>query len=197
MLDHVFTDAIGALRDVLEAGVMLEPLSVEERFQVDLMLGDVTWQASYGLPGDGLAPPVRADLELEWSTWSQTAYRDWYLTENLDEPPTVLVEITFRLDHLVDSPDCDAVVAAMPSVGPSPTGEPFRRAAPTVQRILDDSLDTFEHAFEVTYEGEVALDERTLRDGSLLDDRFSALGGWISSTLVRLGDLKLARRTLD
>ena len=35
------------------------------------------------------------------------------------------------------------------------------------------------------------LDESTLADGSILDDHFSAMGGWIASTLVRLGDLKL------
>ena len=37
----------------------------------------------------------------------------------------------------------------------------------------------------------VELVEATLADGSVLDDHFSAMGGWISSTLVRLGDLKL------
>ena len=35
------------------------------------------------------------------------------------------------------------------------------------------------------------LDEATLADGSILDDHFSAMGGWIAGTLVRLGDLKL------
>jgi hypothetical protein len=45
------------------------------------------------------------------------------------------------------------------------------------------------HAVEVSYEGSYELDEATLADGSILDDHFSAMGGWISSTLVRLGDL--------
>jgi hypothetical protein len=43
----------------------------------------------------------------------------------------------------------------------------------------------------VSYEGSYELDEGTLADGSILDDHFSAMGGWIASTLVRLGDLKL------
>ena len=62
MLDHVFTDAIGALRDALEQA-MLERQAFEERFQVDVLLGDVTWETSYGLPGEGLPPRVRADLD--------------------------------------------------------------------------------------------------------------------------------------
>lgn len=197
MLDHVFTDAIGALRDVLEAGVHLEPVSVEERFQIDLMLGDITWQGSYGLPGEGVAPPVRADLELEWSTWSQTSYRDWYLTQQLDVPPSILVEVTFRLDRLATEPDAAQVVGVMPQEGPTLTGEPIHRATPSVQRSLDESLNPIEYGFEVAYEGEIELDERALRDGSVLDDRFSSLGGWISSTLVQLGDLKLTHRTMD
>ena len=193
----MFTDAIGALRDVLETGVHLEPVSIEERFRIDLMLGDITWQGSYGLPGEGIAPPVRADLELEWSTWSQTSYRDWYLTQQLDEPPNILVEVTFRLDRLSCEPDPSLVIGVMPPNGPTLTGEPIRRATPTVQRSLDESLNTIEYGFEVAYEGEIVLDERALRDGSVLDDRFSSLGGWISSTLVRLGDLKLSHRTVD
>ena len=41
MLDHVFTDAIGALRDSLERA-FLERQAFEERFQVDVLLGDAT-----------------------------------------------------------------------------------------------------------------------------------------------------------
>ena len=47
MLDHVFTDAIGALRDAFE-GAFLERQAFEEHFQVDVLLGDVTWETSYG-----------------------------------------------------------------------------------------------------------------------------------------------------
>ena len=38
------------------------------------------------------------------------------------------------------------------------------------------------------------LAEETLADGtsSLLDEHFGALGGWVASTLVRLGDLRFA-----
>ena len=36
----------------------------------------------------------------------------------------------------------------------------------------------------------VRLDEDTLKDGSVLDTQFGGMGGWVASTLVRLGDLK-------
>ena len=51
-------------------------------------------------------------------------------------------------------------------------------------------LDEPEFAIEVSYEGTYELDEATLADGSILDDHFGAMGGWISSTLVRVGDLQ-------
>ena len=84
MLDHVFTDAIGALRDALEKA-LLERQAFEERFQADVLLGDLTWETSYSLPGEGIAPRVRCDITLEWLTWSQTAYRSWYIEEELPE----------------------------------------------------------------------------------------------------------------
>ena len=85
MLDHVFTDAIGALRDAFE-NAMLDRLAFEERFQADVLLGDLTWETSYGLPGEGSPPRVRADITLDWPTWAQTAYRSWYIGEPFDEP---------------------------------------------------------------------------------------------------------------
>ena len=43
----------------------------------------------------------------------------------------------------------------------------------------------------MSYEGTYELDEQCLEDGSILDQHFAAMGGWISSTLVRVGDLSL------
>ena len=85
MLDHVFTDAISALRDAFEAA-FLERQAFEEHFQVDVLLGDITWETSYGLPGEGQPPRVVAHVTFDWPTWSQTAYRRWYVDEELDEP---------------------------------------------------------------------------------------------------------------
>jgi hypothetical protein len=56
--------------------------------------------------------------------------------------------------------------------------------------VYAGSLDEQEFAIEVSYEGTYELEEAVLADGSKLDEHFGAMGGWIASTLVRLGDLK-------
>src|SRR3954447_2718824 len=104
MLDHVFTDAIGALRDTVE-GAMLERQAFEERFQADVLLGDLTWETSYALPGEGSPPRTRADLTLDWPTWSQTAYRSWYIGDAVEEPPRIEIEIVLRIQRLAEPPD--------------------------------------------------------------------------------------------
>lgn len=190
MLDHVFTDAIGALRDALEQA-MLERQAFEERFQVDVLLGDVTWETSYGLPGEGLPPRVRADLTLDWPTWSQTAYRSWYLDGEFGaEPPRIDIEVVLRIQRLVDAPDPRAVLDALPAESPAIGAEHLVRSGPTVETVSSADLTETEHAVEISYEGGYDLDEAALADGSILDEHFSAMGGWISSVLVRLGDLR-------
>ncbi len=191
MLDHVFTDAIGALRDALE-NALLERQAFEERFHTDVLLGDLTWETSYGIPGEGLPPRVRADLTLEWPTWSQTAYRSWYIEEELPEAPTIDIEVVLRIQRLVEAPDPRRVLDVLPSESPMIGSERLTRSGPTVEAVSNDDLTETEHAIEVSYEGSYELDEATLADGSILDDHFSAMGGWISSTLVRLGDLNFA-----
>ena len=62
-------------------------------------------------------------------------------------------------------------------------------AGPTVETLYLRDLHDAEYAIEVCYEGSYDFDEATLKDGSILDDHFSAMGGWISSVLVRVGDL--------
>ena len=190
MLDHVYTDAIGALRDILEKA-FLERQAFEERFQVDVLLGDTTWETSYGLPGEGLPPRVQADLTLDWPTWAQTAYRSWYIGEPIDEPPRIEIEVVVRVQRLASMPDVKAVLAALPEHSPPIGDERLERSNPTVEMSFDQDLDAHDWALEVSYEGSYELDEATLADGSVLDDHFSAMGGWIASTLVRLGDLKL------
>ena len=102
MLDHVFTDAIGALRDAFEQA-RLERQAFEERFQSDVLLGDLMWQTSYGLPGEGQPPRVQADITCSWPTWSQTAYRSWYVEEEFTEPPRIEIEIVFRRQRLTET----------------------------------------------------------------------------------------------
>jgi len=115
MLDHVFTDAIGALRDAFETA-RLERTAFEERFWVDVLLGDLNWQTSYGLPGEGLPPRVQADVSCSWPTWSQSAYRSWYVTEELSEPPRIEIEIEFDR-AVVAADDAEIIVAVGGDVG--------------------------------------------------------------------------------
>jgi hypothetical protein len=190
MLDHVFTDAIGALRDAFE-GAMLERQAFEERFQVDVLLGDMTWETSYGLPGEGLPPRVQADITLEWPTWAQSAYRSWYIGEPFDEGPRIEIEIVLRVQRLAASPDPALLLGALPPQSTAIGSERLQRSGPTLETMFSsEDLSDSEFAIEVSYEGSYELDEATLADGSILDDHFGAMGGWISSTLVRVGDLK-------
>ena len=73
---------------------------------------------------------------------------------------------------------------ARPS-GPACSSDP----GPTIETVYDADLEDVEYAIEVSFEGTYDLDEATLTDGSLLDEHFAAMGGWIASTLVKLGDL--------
>lgn len=204
MLDHVFTDAISALRDAFEKA-FLERQAFEEHFQVDVMLGDLTWETSYGLPGEGQPPRVVAHITFDWPTWSQTAYRRWYVDEVLEEQPAIEMEIVFRVQRLVGQPSPDTVLAVLPTASPLIGDERLERAGTTVEIGYDESDgDTTgepqaDFAVEITYEGLYELAEETLADGAstILDDHFGALGGWIASTLVRLGDLKLAYLPAD
>jgi hypothetical protein len=190
MLDHVFTDAIGALRDSLERA-LLERQAFEERFQVDVLLGDVTWETSYGLPGEGLPPRVQADLTLDWPTWAQTAYRSWYIGEPFTDPPRIDIELVLRVQRLAEAPDPDAILAVLPETSASIGTDHLERSGPTIETVFSADLESREYAIEVSYEGSYELDDATLADGSTLDHHLSAMGGWIASTLVRLGDLKL------
>jgi hypothetical protein len=198
VLDHVFTDAISALREAFESA-FLERQAFEEHFQVDVLLGDLTWETSYGLPGEGQPPRVVAHITFDWPTWSQTAYRRWYVDEELDTQPAIEMEIVLRVQRLAEQPDPTVVFEALPTHSPAIGDERLERAGLTVEiGHLDPAdseagdADTAEYAVEVTYEGLYELSEETLADGSStqLDDHFGALGGWIASTLVKLGDLR-------
>ena len=196
MLDHVFMDAIGALRDAFD-GALLERHAQEERLQVDVLLGDVGWETSYSLPGEGVPPRVVAEVTLEWPTWSQTAYRSWRIGEGFDEPPQVDVEIVLRVQRLIGAPELSTVVGILPDEGPALGDEPLRRSAPTVEHLYDLDLAPIETAIEVSYEGVYPLNEDALDDEAALAADFGALGGWIASSLVKLADLKLEFRPPD
>jgi len=192
MLDHVFTDAISALRDAFEAA-FLERQPFEEHFQADVLLGDLTWETSYGLPGEGLPPHVVAHITFDWPSWSQTAYRQWYVDEVLDRLPAIELEIVFRVQNLATPPSPEQVYALTPPTSPLIGDHNLERAGVTMEIAYPEPFhDEPDHAVEVTYEGLYELAETTLADGAseLLDDHFGALGGWIAATLVKLADLR-------
>ena len=193
MLDHVFTDAIGALRDALEAA-LLERLSPEEHFQIDVLTGDTTWETSYALPGEGVPARVRADITLDWPTWSQSAFRSWLRSEEPDEDPRIEISVVLRLQGLDTLPDPRVIMGALPRESVPIGRERLDRTAPTVETAYTHDLEPAGHSVEFAFEGAYELDDKTLGDGSLLDGHFSAMGGWIASMLVRLGDLPLAYR---
>lgn len=197
MLDHVFTDAISALRDAFEAA-FLERQAFEEHFQSDVLLGDLTWETSYGLPGEGEPPRVVAHVTFDWPAWSQAAYRRWYLEEELDQRPAIEMEIVLRVQQLAQPADPAAVYEAMPTKSPLVGDDRLERSGLTAESAVPDPDEhvlpensAIEHAVEITYEGLYELAEETVADGTntLLDEHFGALGGWIAATLVKLADL--------
>ena len=200
MLDHVFSDAIGALREALESA-RLERRSLEERFHSDILLGNVTWETSYVLPGEGNPPRVHCDLTLEWPTWSQTAYRHWYLEGEFGDPPEITVAVVLRVQRLATSPQPSDILAVLPAEPPTLGDTELERSGPTVETIYDPGqvadLDDPEWAIEVSYEGTYELSEDVLDDGAELDEHFGDLGSWVSGALVRLGDLELDYRPVD
>ncbi len=191
MLDHVFTDAISALRDAFEAA-FLERQPFEEHFQADVLLGDLTWETSYGLPGEGLPPRVVAHITFDWPSWSQTAYRQWYVEEVLDRLPAIEMEIVFRSQQLTAPLDPARVYGIAPETSPLIGDGCLERVGVTAEASYDvDPSVAADYAVEVTFEGLYELSEATLADGAStqLDDHFGALGGWIAATLVKLADL--------
>lgn len=171
---------------------MLERQAFEERFQADVLLGDVSWETSYGLPGEGSPPRVQADLTLNWPTWAQTAYRTWYVDEEFSEGPRIEIEVVFRLQRLAEAPDAALIMKGLPETAPLVGDEELTGLGPTLEAVYDTDLNVVSHAVEISYSGSYEMDEKTLEDGSALDQHFGAMGGWIASALVRLGDLPLS-----
>lgn len=196
MLDHVFTDAIGALRDALETA-RLERQTPEERFQSDVLLGNLTWETSYCLPGEGHPPRVQADLTLLWPTWAQSSYRSWFLDQDLQSRPAIEVEVVFRVQRLQNQPDPQLVTKDLPVASPFMGDTSLEAIGPTMETAFHPDLTIDSHAMEIAYNGVYELDESSLADGGMLDQHFASIGGWIASVLVRLGDVPLDFQPAD
>lgn len=195
MLDHVLVDFIKAVRSSFDAA-LLERQAVEERFQVDVFLGDVSWETSYSLPGEEQPPRVRADLSIDWPTWSQTAYRSWSIGETPEELPEVVVEVALRVQRLAEEPPTDTLLSVLPRESLEVGSESLVRTSTTIEQVHgeaedDDVKPEVRWAVEATYEGSVRLEEPTLENTAALEPMVGAITRWVSSTLVRLADLPL------
>jgi hypothetical protein len=189
VIDHILLDVIGALRGALE-GALLERLSEEERFAVDVFIGDISFNTSYGLPGEPEPSRVHADIAIEWSTWSQSAYRSWSIGEPSSERPELVVEVAFRLDNLVTAPEPAALLAALGTAEPALSGDTLGRQPVLVERRLDDDHEVA--AAEIGYAGAWRLVDTLLEDPAAIERELVGLARFIASALVRLADLDLA-----
>jgi hypothetical protein len=190
MLDHILLDVIGALRRALE-GSLLEQLPVEERFQIDVFLGDVSFETSYSLPGEQSPPRVRADISLEWPTWSQSAYRSWSIGELSGERPELVVEIALRLQRLAALPDARRIRAAVGDEPPRIGTERLERNGPTIEQHYSEEHMPPSCSVEIAYQGAIHLEERILESPELFEAEVEPLARFLASALVRLADLDL------
>jgi hypothetical protein len=193
MLDHVFAQLVASHRRALE-GALLQRQAVEERFQVDVFLGDVSFETSYSLPGEVRPARIRVDTSFDWPTWSQTSYRSWAIGEETEEPLEVLVEIAFRVQGLEGLPDVAPLLEVLPGQLDVLGAEPVLRGATTVEQVLVDGTELRECAVEVSYEGSCQIDEGFLDDPEGLDEALAPLGRSVASVLVRIADLPFTFR---
>jgi hypothetical protein len=199
VLDHLLVDVISTIRGCFDTA-LLQRQAVEERFQVDVFLGDVSWETSYSLPGEEQPPRVRADVSVDWPTWSQSSYRSWSIGEPPDELPEVVLEVALRVQRMAEAPDTEKVLGALPRVGPLAEQGDLVRVATTIEQVSrdDDGAgrggtatggEGLRWAAEATYEGSLRFTEAQLEDPALLEPVFGSLTRWIASTLISLADL--------
>jgi hypothetical protein len=186
MLDHVFLDAVNALGQALD-DALLERHPHEDRLAADILLGDLVWETTCSLPGDGVPPRVRADVTLDWSAWSQSAWRSRAGGEPVDEPPEIGIEVVLRVQRLADRPDVARVLDALPEQSPPIGSDHLERSGP----IIEESYETSDRrmAIEVGYDGSYPLHGETTEAGKELGEHLANMAAWIASALIRLGDL--------
>jgi hypothetical protein len=186
VLDHLLVDVISSIRRSFEQA-LLQRQAVEERFQIDVFLGDVSWETSYSLPGEEQPPRVRADVSVDWPTWSQTSYRSWSIGEPPDELPEVVIEVALRIQRLAEAPDTEKVLLALPEANPLLGVDALVRTATTIEEV--HGSDGVRWAVEATYEGSIRFSESQLERPEEIAPVIDRLTRWISSTLISLADL--------
>ncbi len=189
MFEHAFPDLIGAVRTNLELA-LLERTAIEERFVTDAATGDVRWDTTYSLPGEGPEGRVQADVTLVWGAWAQSAYRRWLLTGELSDVPVVDAEVVVRAGDLDLPPDAVAVNDAMPRAS-APLGAVVleRLDGPTVETTWSLDGESATHGIELGYAATIPLTLELLEDGNRIDETVADLGAWLTSALITLSDM--------
>jgi hypothetical protein len=197
MLDHLFLRFLSTLRSSL-ADSMLERAELEEQLHHDLLLGDVTFETSYSLPGESDPPRVRVDLTAEWPAWSQSAYRSWSVGEGMDESLEIVLEVAVRFMGLAGDPTAitDELSARLPKRSQPILSAPMELARITIEKVSEFATGEQETNAEAVYETTLTLDEAILEDVSQLDTAVGRLTGWIASVLVLASDIPLSYQQL-
>jgi len=186
-----------ALRSALESS-LLERSGLEEQLHTDLLLGDATFETSYNLPGEVTPPRVRIDLTVEWSTWSQSAFRSWTIGEGPDEPVEIVCEASLRFSSLAASAgDPKVLQKSLPSNSPTICDAQFELRTLTVEDSVEMPTGEIEHAAEATYEATFTLDEGVFSElSSYFDSLAGGVTAWLSSLLVHASDIPLSYHQL-
>jgi hypothetical protein len=196
MLEHLLFDFANSLKASLGAS-MLERSGLEEQFHMDLILGDATFETSWSLPGESDPPRVRADISVEWPTWSQSSYRSWMIGDGLDEPIELIIEVAIRFSGLKE-PMTNPVELThhLPEHSASLHGTSLELRGVSAEATFDATTKITEYSAEAVYEATLALDEAVLSDPSQLNEAIAHLIGWISSVLVKASDIPLSYHQL-
>jgi hypothetical protein len=181
MLDHLFLDTVGVLRAALD-GSLLERAGQDDRLVYDLLTGDLVWETSVSLPGDGDPPRVSADLSLDWQTWSQSAWRSMSMGETVEDPPEIGIEIVYRAQRLATRPALSTVLGVLPEQSPDIGGDHLVRSAPVIEEAFEEEGTPPEVAVEVAYEGSYRLPVPSRAEAE--DQAASLFPGWASPRLT-------------
>ncbi len=187
MLDHVLIEVVSAIKDSCE-DAMLEAAELDEHLSHDVWLGDVSYSASYALPGESDPPRVRADINLEWSTWSQSSYRTWWMGDGLSESPKVGITISFRLQGPKVAKSFGELGSAFPLEAGVGDGLDFALSGFRSESFSESPSGPYSNAIEVSYKTQLVLHEGLLANPLEIRSRLGPIGLWLASSLVILSD---------
>ena len=187
MLDHVLIEVVSTIKDSCEDS-MLESADLDEHLLHDVWLGDITYSSSFSLPGESDPPASRVDITLEWSTWSQSNYRTWWIGDVPLEQPEVSIVVAFRLQGelgALDGSDIEKNLGAQTALGSELS---FTRTGLRSESFVETPTGKVSHALEVSYEGKLVLTESMLANPIEIRAALAPIGSWLASALVMLSD---------